>query len=82
MFHAHSNRSKYLLILSQHTTQAQHIGWSIWIVIIKTLQINWVNNAIDTQLKEEKAKDIPIVCEYRDFFLGELSGLLVKRNWF
>jgi len=44
MFHAHSNRSKYFRILSQYTTQAQHIGWSIWIVIIKTLHINWVNN--------------------------------------
>ena len=44
MFHAHSNRSKYFHILSQHTTQAQHIDWSIWIVIIKTLHISWVNN--------------------------------------
>jgi len=38
-------------ILSQHTTQVQHITHSIltmifWIVIIKTLYINWVNTNV------------------------------------
>jgi len=36
--------------------------------------------AIDTQAKEEKAKNIPVVCEFEDVFLEELPGLLPPRE--
>jgi len=32
-------------------------------------------HAIHIQEKEKKAKDIPIVCEFRDVFIEELTGL-------
>jgi len=36
--------------------------------------------AINTQLKEEKAGNIPIVCEFEDIFLEELPGLHPQRK--
>ena len=36
--------------------------------------------AIDTQTKEEKAENIPAVCEFEDVFPEELPGLLPQRK--
>ena len=38
--------------------------------------------AINTQQKEEKAKDINVVCEFREVFLKTYWDCLAKRNWF
>ena len=36
--------------------------------------------AIDTQAKEEKGRNIPVVCEFEDIFPEELPGLLLQRK--
>ena len=36
--------------------------------------------AIDTQTKEEKAENIPVVCEFEDVFPKELPGLPPQRE--
>jgi len=36
--------------------------------------------AIDTQAKEEKAGNIPVICEFEDVFLKELAGLPPQRE--
>jgi len=37
-------------------------------------------HAIDSQLKEKKAKDSLIVCEFRDIFLKSYRDYLAKRS--
>ena len=36
--------------------------------------------AIDTKTKEEKAENIPVVCEFQDLFPEELPGLPSQRK--
>jgi len=42
--------------------------------------IEYWSYAIDTQPKEEKAEDIPVICEFRDVFLKRYRDYPIRRN--